>query len=224
MATTDQTPSSDNQSGEEQKSQASDLETRLADMQKQLKEAQGEARKHQARADRLEQKIFQPTVPAGRVVQPTTPPARPVQPRSAPSTTLSEAAMENQRELVLLREMIKRGLTEEEVEGIEFNDAAELRIKLDLLQTKKEIEALKAQLEQSSEEAKKAPASTVKVDTGGASGDVQDKRIKRAQTLREQALELKKRGQYQEATWVALRAAQNDPGKVIVAAAEEESD
>jgi hypothetical protein len=200
------------------------LQTEKAQVETSLKTSQREAQQHQARADRLAQSLTKkppavpPTTPApaGRVQKP------PVQPDTTEMEALAEYANESAKEASLLREVLRRGLSLEDVDGIEFDSPGELQLRLDVIGQRKEIENLKLSLEAQAEarkaagdlEAESETTSGAKVDTGGPTGNVGDKRVQKADDFRKTAKDLRGQGRYQEATWLALRAAHVDPRTV----------
>jgi hypothetical protein len=132
---------------------------------------------------------------------------------------LLEFANETAKEAALLRELLSRGLTLEDGENIEFDSVGELRLQLDVIQQQLEINSLREEIQQGREaaaaEGGEAQASDVRIDTGGRTGGEDADRIQQTQALRDQAADLKKQGRFTEAQWVAIRAAQTDPSKVI---------
>jgi hypothetical protein len=124
----------------------------------------------------------------------------------APATATSEELESAIREAMLLREVVARGLSMEDVEDIEFEDARDLRRELDLRQQRKEIEELRKKIEPGTAQ--------VRVDAGGPSG-LEQKRLEKMNKLAETAQALKKGGRHTEATWVTLRRLHADASKVI---------
>jgi hypothetical protein len=117
-------------------------------------------------------------------------------------------------ELFLLRELNRRGLKEEDVLDIEFKDEADVEIRLTLIEQEKEI----ARLRESSaaKESASTPPSEPKIDTGGPSGEAAKKRVQKADGFRNTAKDLRSKGNYEAATWQALRAAHVDPSKALL--------
>jgi len=122
-------------------------------------------------------------------------------------------ADKNAKELALLKAAIARGLSPEEVEGIEFESQRELDTQLDLRQQRKEIEELKKSFETVGEG--RSGPSDPRIDTGGPTGDAATKRASKVQGFRTKAKELKANRFHREAVWLALRAAHADPEKYM---------
>lgn len=218
---TDQTqvPAGQEQSGQPPSTPPSDLEKRLADLQdslaakdKELKAKDAEARRLQAAADqranllaRIQQTNQPPAPQQGRVPsqQAGVPQQQQVQ------KELAEFANDQAKEVTLLREVLKRGLALEDVEGLTFETQAELSTQLDLMQQKKEIAELRAQLSKDKEASPSGP----QIDTGGRSVPAAQQQLAQVTEARKKAGELKQDKRYQEATWLALRAARLDPEK-----------
>jgi hypothetical protein len=126
-------------------------------------------------------------------------------------TDIANFANDQAKEVTLLREVMRRELSLDDVEGLTFETQQELSTQLDLMQQKKEIAELRKQLEGRGEG---PPPSTLNPDTGGRSVPEAQQQLADVQNLRTKAVELKQSRKYQEATWIALRAARNDPTKV----------
>jgi len=213
-----------NQSSPAPEGAKSDLEKRLEQLQTELSQSKQatteaqhslevktkEAKQHQAERDRITQKALAPPVPQRPGLQrppTTTPPGArgqvPTQShQEAGEIDLREFANAQAKEIMLLREVMARGLTMEEVDDLEYSTPAELKLQLELLQQKKELASLKQQIEEGKEGAPKGPTSTLKVDTGGPTGtaDSGDQVL----AMRKTAADLRAKGQYREATWVTL--------------------
>ena len=215
--------------GQEQQDQStSDVEfkTRLADMQKELNKSQSEARKNQTRADRAEQRLLRATkTPVKSVATKTIPPGpgrvppRVGQPQTQvpepEDTTFQDVMDEQGKELALYREVVRRGLSMEDVEEIEFDDTVELQLKLDALEQQKEIESLKQAIAEGREPSSDDdPVSGPRIDTGGRSSAGEEQQVQRLEELDKTARDLKEEQRYTEASWVALRRAHADPSKV----------
>jgi hypothetical protein len=212
-----------------------DLQKNLSDLSRSLRRAEGEAKTHQSRADRLATAMV--NKPAGQNVSPKSQgrvrPRRQqqqvqqVEPEGEEDqlTALADYANETAKEAALLKEVLNRGLSLDDVEDIEFSDPSELTLRLDVIQQQKEIDDLKKSiaaqedLQGAQQEGGAAQtgetSSTVQIDTGGQSGSVGDRQVLRADELRKKARELRAEGKYKEATWLALRASHVDPNKVI---------
>jgi hypothetical protein len=87
-------------------------------------------------------------------------------------------------------------------------------LQLDSLQQQREIESLKEQIKQGAETLP-AASPEVQIDTGGPTGIEGEEQVQNAVDLRQQAEDLKAQGRYTEAQWVAIRAAQEDPTKIL---------
>jgi hypothetical protein len=194
------------------------LQEQMAALQDQFAAKERESKLQQARADRAEHLL---KVRAAVQPQNQNPPnPRGVQlPPQTPPTNLDETAdilQENERELLLLREVVRRGISLEEVQsvGIVFNTPDELKIQLDLYQQQKEIETLKQSLKAQEE----SPPSGPTIDAGGRTTGTEAEQQLQGQiaAVRNQAKELRGKQQYTEATWLALRAAQLDPNKRLL--------
>lgn len=210
-----------------------ELNKRLTDLSRDLKKSQGEAKTHQRRADRLANAMTKPPANPPPQTQGRVRPRQQAQsqqqdePEGEPSQleALAEFANENAKEAALLKEVINRGLEMADVEDLEFEDASELALRLDVIQQKKEIEVLKKSIEgrepQPAGEGEPAQtgdtSSTLQIDTGGQSGEVGDPQVQKADALRKQARDLRAEGKYKEATWLSLRASHLDPKKVMPA-------
>jgi hypothetical protein len=210
-----------------------ELKARLQALQTDFQKKEAEAKANQSRADKAEQRldrlVAQPvTRGVGAVPPQGRPPVRPLptppqvqqQPAEPTADDIREIALEKSREVMLLREVMQRGLQLEDVEGIEFADQSELRLRLDVLQQQKEIEELKQSLKTNGgvpggdiEPEPEPGPSRVKVDTGGQSGVVANKRVQRVNSYRDKAKDLRRQGNFREASWLALRAAHNDPDR-----------
>lgn len=208
--------------GEGQDEQVQTLEQRLADVGTQLKKKDAESRSHQRRADRNEGMLqrIREAEPVQKSVPPSRRPASQgrVQPTDEEEDPLIEFANETAKEAALLRELISRGLTLEDGENLEFDSVGELRLHLDSIQQQREIDSLREQIERGEAASAEGASETsdVQIDTGGRTGGEDTERIQQTQALRDQAADLKNQGRYTEAQWVAIRAAQTDPGKIIV--------
>lgn len=214
------------QAQNDQAPSAGELKQRLDTLQAELLKKEREAKSNQARADRAEQRLTETLsarktpLPVARTSTRTVPQAlqQPQQQAEQPpaSETLETVVAEQQKELLLLREMARRGLTEEDVEGIEFKDASDLNIQLEIRQQRKEIEDLRKRLATGGEQSQQSSSSPVQIDTGGRTGGgASDRTLQRVQSFRDNAAKLKKEGRHKEAAWQALRAAHLDPAKRI---------
>jgi len=196
------------------------LKAQLEQLRAQLSQKDQQLRSATDRAERVEHvlRVRQATqtqqapgrrLPAGRV-QPQ-PPEQSEEPnQGGDDTAVAQVLADNDKELMLLREVVRRGLSLEEAQGIDFTGPDDLKIKLDLLQQKQEIATLRGQLTQAQED--EPPGVTV--DTGGPSGSEAGTLVpEESQRFRETARNLRGERRYQEATWQALRGAHADPSK-----------
>jgi hypothetical protein len=189
----------------------------LAEKDKALKSKDGETRRLQAAADARAslltkvQATNQPPTAPGRVPSQGGPPAGGAPSAQQQVQDIANFANEQAKEVTLLREVMKRGMNLEDVEGLTFDTQQELSTQLDLMQQKKEIDELRKMLDKSVEG---ITPSGIKPDTGGRSVPEAQQQLADVQNLRTKAVELKQSRKYQEATWIALRAARNDPTKV----------
>jgi hypothetical protein len=113
--------------------------------------------------------------------------------------------------LALYEAILQRGFQLSEVAELEFETPTELKLQLDIIQARKDIEALKQGQLKASEA---VTASTTLIDTGGPTR-TGEAHLKQVQERRSLAVDLKKQGKYRDATWVALDAARADPKKVL---------
>lgn len=194
---------------------------KLAEMQADLEKITAENQRNQSRADRaelnLQRALKQPSAqrtapvpgPAGRAA------SAPVQNAvNEQLQVLQEVSEAQAKELLLLKEASRYGFTYEEVQNLQFDSPTELHLQLEVMKQRREVEELKAAMRQEPPEAR--------VDTGGPSGALPAERSVKADSFRSKARELRKVGQHQEATWLALRAAHIDPAKRIIVTPEEE--
>jgi len=216
----------------QQQAGTSELEVQMAQLQRELENAKNEAKKHQSQRDQLQTRVDRLTLkrtsqtPQQRAAARTTPAQQQQQPNV--NEELAEFANEQARDAMLYREVIQRGLTLDDVEGIEFDTPSELKTQLTLIQQQKELEALRTQYDQAVAERQAAnqPGAGgtggtsgdqgVRIDTGGVSSTEAQQQLQGdLDALRAKALELKKQGRYQEASWVALKAAHMDPKNAL---------
>lgn len=225
----DPSPSQGDSGQDQQKAGTSEVQDQMAQLQQRLEQAKQEAeaakkeaKTHQQARDRLQSRMDR--LATSR--RPT--PAQ----RSAPSPrqpiggggakqeqpvdeNLVEFANEQAKEAILYRELLRRGLTEEDVEGIEFDSPQELGIQLTIIEQTKEIAALKAQYESSREQdpgQDQGTTSQVRIDTGGVTRtEAQQQAREDLNALDDQAKGLYGQRKYREATWVALSKIHKDP-------------
>lgn len=166
------------------------------------------ARKRQSDFDALRARNLTQPSPAQQPQRGGLPGQPPVTPAQQRLQELENLASEQSRELLLMREMTARGLTAEDIEGIDFDTPTELRLALDTLVMRKEVEELRKSRKQAEDD-----NSGPEADTGGVSGSVG------TNPLPEQAEQLyakaKGLGRTREARWAALDAIHSDPSKII---------
>ena len=214
---------------EKMQSRLANLTTKLSETETELQSKTREAQGHQKKRDSLQARVDRMNLkrPAQKPLAQARTPAKGVagvQP--APAQTggddLVQFANEQAREAMLYREVLARGLSLDDVEGLEFETPAELGIQLTIITQQKEIEGLKVQYEQSVN-ASQSPGvgggggdDSVKVDTGGVSvTEAQQQLQNDLSALDEQAGELRGSGRHKEATWVTLQRLHGDPSKIV---------
>lgn len=149
------------------------------------------------------------------------------------TTEVVEEAKVNELETLrnrqmLLEQTLSRGLTLADTEGIEFETASELMLKLDAIVSQREIERLTALAEgneaagetDNSQQDESADESTdeedsVKVDTGISTGESSESKQTVSQQLRDEAERFRKARRWNEAAQAALDAAYLDPSRVV---------
>jgi len=226
---TDQTqdpPKGQGQEGQQPSEELKKLQDQMADLQKQLQAKDREVKANQARADRAEAAVAgakSPVAPTGRTV-PTAMQQR-VQQQQAAQQVAQPHDEVMMLELQYLREISRRGLNIQDVDlefknpdgTFNFAGASDLSTKLDLWQQKNEIAELRKSLEAQKQQAagegqQSTDTSSTQVDTGGQTGALGQQQVQ-VENFRKTAKDLRGKGMYREATWVALRAAYTDPGK-----------
>jgi len=200
----------------------SEIRARLGKLEEELKKARAEGARHQSVADSRKALIDRLKAEQAAKQRPPMTPQQIAPPQVGQRTVPQAQQQEDHlmevldfadaqaRELTLLKELARRGIKLEEVEGIQFSNETELKLQLDAFQQKKEIEELKKQLSSSGG----TPPSSPQVDTGGRTVEEAQKQLAHLEELRGQARELRGKRQFQQATWLALRAAHADPDKV----------
>lgn len=202
-----------------------DLQAKLDALQKDLQKKDREAKVNQARADRAEAALQAGAATSAGATGRTASSVLQRQQLAASRQQQQQLAQPAQQqelqnqELLYLRELTRRGLNPEDIDpemvnedgSYNFSGADDLRTKLELLQQKKEIQDLRASLELKVSAEGEGPSGP-RVDTGGPTGTEGQTQVQ-VDKLLDSAKDLRKKGMYREATWVALRAAHTDPAK-----------
>jgi hypothetical protein len=126
-------------------------------------------------------------------------------------------------------------------EGLEFQTETELVTYLETVKTRKDLTAMRTAPPQSQTSGETAGAgeggagaqppsapgtgrSRTLIDTGGPTGREAPARQQKLDRMRAKAVELRKNGQYESGAHLALRAAYNDPSKVLNSPEEDDLD
>jgi transcriptional regulator of acetoin/glycerol metabolism len=112
---------------------------------------------------------------------------------------------------MLLKEVARRGLSPEDVEDLEFDTPAELRLALDVIEQKKQMK----QLQQSITASQEKKSSESPVDTGGPTGGREADQVQRSEKLQQSYAKAREAGRTAEGRWQLLQAIHKDPSKVI---------
>lgn len=213
------------QEGKQKEKTSAEMAEELSQTLKQLEEAKKlvetkdkEARINQRRADKAERTRL-PLMGAKSQSESATKEEDKTDPALTRMQELEAAANQAERDRLILRELMSRGLTEADLEDLpvdvdELQSPAELRLAFDNLQMKRQLHQVTETLKDRKQETTPAGGSGTQVDTGGqraqpTSGLEEGPSV---EELRKAAVQL---GRTPEGRYAMLAAIHLDPSKII---------